>query len=323
MTLGLDDSYREHFPEVGNILEVTRKEKREELNAKLVARIRAGELERMWLAVPEAINWETVGGFRYSQSGSRDLLSDIHFRTYLDYIEGAENTSIEALKRHHVVCFSAETDAPSDTWSVYKCIYSELDTGEGTFLLDNGRWFRVDAGLVEKVNDEISSDTRDHDKPSGLRRKHARENYNEAAVVLDPTRLALMDRNPIVYGGGKSSVEFCDIFSKQGTMLHVKKYSGSSVLSHLFAQGVTSASLFLGEVEFRKLLNDKLPASHKLANPEARPIPSNYEVAYAIASRSTGDLVLPFFSRVILRSAFRNLRNLGFKVSCTKIQIVE
>jgi uncharacterized protein (TIGR04141 family) len=130
-----------------------------------------------------------------------------------------------------------------------------------------------------------------------------------------------MDAVSINYGGGQSKVEFCDVFSRDRILLHVKRYSGSSVLSHLFAQGFTSPSLLIGEAEFRKLLNAKLPKSHRLPDPDKRPVAADYEIAYGIASRSTGTLILPFFSRVILRSTLRNLRNLGFRMTCTKIQV--
>ena len=50
------------------------------------------------------------------------------------------------------------------------------------------------------------------------------------------------------------------------------------------------------------------------------PLPSEYEVAYAIATKAPGSLVLPFFSRVTLKSTFQQLRNLGYQVTLTKIE---
>jgi len=107
-------------------------------------------------------------------------------------------------------------------------------------------------------------------------------------------------------------VEFCDIFTKSKIMIHVKRYGGSGVLSHLFSQGVTSASLLLWDEGFRKALNRGLPVTHRFGNP-----------AYAIASQSEGELVLPFFSRVTLRNAYRQLSNYGFKVTCSKIEMTQ
>jgi len=54
---------------------------------------------------------------------------------------------------------------------------------------------------------------------------------------------------------------------------------------------------------------------------QLRPIPENYEVAYGIAMRTRGRFVLPFFSAMALTRAHRDLTNLGFRVTCSKIQM--
>jgi|SRR5579863_2319765 len=105
-----------------------------------------------------------------------------------------------------------------------------------------------------------------------------------------------------------------------GKLVHVKRYGGSSVLSHLFAQGVVSGELFLGDAAFREKVNAELPTGFKLTDPQARPMPGNYEIIYAIISESKKDLDLPFFSKVTLRNARRRLQTLGYNVSIGKIQ---
>jgi uncharacterized protein (TIGR04141 family) len=144
--------------------------------------------------------------------------------------------------------------------------------------------------------------------------------YNQAVASRDAT-IALMDQQNIRYGGGASQVEFCDLFIKQRAMLHVKRYGGSSVLSHLFSQGVVSATLFLQDPEFRKEVKKKLGRAHRDGVPEGRPRVEGYEVGFAIVSRSAGDLVLPFFSKVNLRNAARTLMGLGYRVTLTKIGV--
>ena len=67
----------------------------------------------------------------------------------------------------------------------------------------------------------------------------------------DP-EVAVMDRKNIRYGGGASRIEFCDLFINKRTLLHVKRYGGSSAMSHLFSQGVVSATLFLQDRDFRQ-----------------------------------------------------------------------
>jgi len=118
-----------------------------------------------------------------------------------------------------------------------------------------------------------------------------------------------------------SPIEFCDLYSLDRKIIHVKRYGGSDVLSHLFAQGTVSAELFLLDSNFRVELNTKLPPEFKLENPESRLNPGSYTIFFAIVYESDGPLKLPFFSRVSLRQAFRRLEGFGFNVGLLKIDV--
>lgn len=322
LALGLDDAYKESFPEVGNIVEIERRDKQDELNDSLVERIRAEEVDRIWLVIPDILDWTDIQ-FSYSNFPEAPEYGDIHLASYLEYAGGATEISLSALKRHHVYCTSVSTDSLVRSWPVFRCIYAEVDTKDGTYLLDDGHWFKVDQGLVATVNAAVASVPKSSLALPPYQQGEREDEYNKRFADSNPAGLALLDKQNIVYGGGKSQIEFCDVYSTDKVMVHVKRYGGSSVLSHLFAQGILSATLFVGDETFRAALNQRLPKSHRLKNPAQRPITSEFEVAFAIASRSPEELVLPFFSRVTLRNAYRQLRNLGFRTTCTKVQVVE
>jgi uncharacterized protein (TIGR04141 family) len=128
-----------------------------------------------------------------------------------------------------------------------------------------------------------------------------------------------MDEKTIQCGGQYDKVEFCDLFGKSKQMIHVKRYAGSSApLSHMFSQGVVSASLLRRDPVFRKDVNARLPTAFQSV--EAEPKPEEYEVVFGVISKSKHDLVLPFFSRVNLNNARNRLLDLGHKVSLAKIQ---
>ena len=130
-----------------------------------------------------------------------------------------------------------------------------------------------------------------------------------------------MDRQVVMIGGGRSRVEFCDLYSKdKKEIIHVKKYGGSSVLSHLFSQAVVSGGCFLYEADFRTRLNDLLPHGFKLRNPKEQPVANEYEVCIAIMSKEKGPLELPFFSKVSFKHAVKALHNFGYKVTKLKIE---
>ena len=102
-------------------------------------------------------------------------------------------------------------------------------------------------------------------------------------------------------------------------MIHVKKYAGSGVLSHLFAQGANSAETLLFDGEFREKVRKRLPTTHQNLVGAAPPQASDYEVIYGIIGRPMGTKslaeVLPFFSRLTLRRVAQKLQGAGYKVS--------
>jgi uncharacterized protein (TIGR04141 family) len=117
-------------------------------------------------------------------------------------------------------------------------------------------------------------------------------------------------------------IEFCDLYETNGFIIHIKRYAASSVLSHLFMQGINSAEMFQTETSFRIKINEKLPSTHKFQNVIERPPNYKYEVVYAIISDSEGEnLELPLFSKLTLRNASKRLNGLGFKVSVKKIKV--
>jgi len=132
-----------------------------------------------------------------------------------------------------------------------------------------------------------------------------------------------MHQKPIYYGGGNSQFEFSDLYSNDKKMIHIKRYSGSSVLSHLFSQGVNAAKAFLSDLEFRTKVNELLPKSFAIM-PITKPSPERYEVVFGIISKTADALpvALPFFSKLTLINSVKELTNLmGFPVSILGISI--
>ena len=50
-------------------------------------------------------------------------------------------------------------------------------------------------------------------------------------------------------------------------------------------------------------------------------MPRDYEIVFAIVSRSQRDLDLPFFSKVSLRVAVKRLEARGYRVSLNKVSV--
>jgi len=313
-------AYKKYFPWIDHIAEVTRKSLREELDAVLEEHVRAEKFERCWLAVPEIIDWARIDGFRYGFNKKNPKHHDIHFPEFLKEVRDPSNISIDRLHNRQLYCIG-DDDRQIHQWSVYKCIYCELDYKNDSYLLSGGKWYRVTGDFVQEVNESFNRIP----KYSGALPEYNDDSegkYNERAAAENSDVFALMDRKKIMFGGGRSNFEFCDLYTKDKDIIHVKRYGQSSVFSHFFAQGTNSGELFHTQSEFRKLVNQKLPKSHKMKDSTKRPNPDEYQVVFAIVSDAEGGkLTIPFFSRLNLRAAVRRLGGYGYRVAIAKIKV--
>jgi len=311
-------AYQKSFPWVDHIAEVSRASQKEELDQLVVDQIKARNLERCWMAVPEIVDWASIDGFRFGFSKKNPKHHDIHLDRFLEEVRDPASITIENLRQRYVYCIG-DDDRQIDQWPVYKCIYCELDVKNASYLLSGGKWYRVTRDFVADVNGSFAKIPRYQvafpeydDESEGA--------YNERVANEDSGRIALMDKKLVSFGGGK--FEFCDLYTRDKDIVHVKRYGGSSVFSHFFAQGTNSGELFQTQAEFRALVNDHLPARHKFADAAKRPDAAEYQVVFAVVSDADGpDLTIPFFSRLNLRSAVRRLDGYGYRVAITKIPV--
>jgi hypothetical protein len=92
-------------------------------------------------------------------------------------------------------------------------------------------------------------------------------------------------------------------------------------LSHLFSQAAVSGQPFKSDEEFRRKVDAKLPASHKIGD-VTRPLqPGDYKVVIVIVGGPKNTVDLPFFSRVTLKNSTKLLSALGFKVAVSHIAL--
>ena len=189
-----------------------------------------------------------------------------------------------------------------------------------SYLLSGGKWYGLKKSFANEVNTAYER-ILDYPKPFPDFDHDSEGAYLKWLVESDPKRFALMDRKNISFGGGHSKVEFCDLFTKDSDIIHVKRYGQSTALSHLFAQGVNSGELFQMEPRFRHETNRKLPTSHQLQNTLNRPKQDQFQVVFAIISDRPGPLRLPFFSKLNFKHAVRHLTGYGFRVAKVKIGV--
>lgn len=310
----ISNKYKENFAWFDNFSLVNSKSIISELDDKIIKKIGANNntLEVVyWLSIPDVIKWEDMKCFSYSQGMGGDEYQDVVFDEFKDYLieQGVDIITMDVLKNKKVFLMDAN-DNVIDSWPIYKCLYAEIDLREDKYLLVAGKYYKVDKNYKDRIESEIAVDTSftlpDWNKAD---REHV---YNEKVANNDNNYQCLdggaSQKNLI----GKGKIEFADLVKKDKYLIHVKKYGSSSVLSHLFSQGLVSGTLLLTDREFREEVSSKLFNSHKHVVLEKDPNPNEYTIVYAIGTNKK-DLKLPFFSFVNFKNVKEKLKLYGYK----------
>ncbi len=314
-----DDDYKQHFPWIDHIAEVTGKTLVEQLDGILIRTIN-GQRERCWLCIPEIIDWGRTAGFRYGLSARSAEHQDLNFDGFLESVEG-QIPDVTVLHRRHAYQIDNEGNV-SDEWQIYRCVYCELDLDGRAYVLSTGRWYRIDTDFVQVVDQFFEQLPRyDHQLPEYD--DSSEGTYCARVAAAFPAEYALMDQKLIPIGGAYGKVEFCDLFTRRKDMIHIKRYGASSVLSHLFSQAAVSGEAFRAEPDFRAGALQRLAQPYRLFSHEQVPKPSEFQVVFAVVSEKPEAMTLPFFSRVNLRQASRRLQAFGYRTALAKIQVSE
>lgn len=316
-------NYNEEYPWLGRIEEVLDREIRDTLDSYLDDRFHTGA-QGIWLAVPEIIDSAELAGFRFVMANkNRNVYPDLS----LENLRRACGNSIDEFGvrffRDHRVEMVDGNDNELKKWKLYDCLNAELLEGHENYVLSAGVWYRVDSDLIGEIDREIESlESAALPLPEYDINDKNEYAYNCRVASLMPDRFCCLDDQKIMFGGGRSRFELCDLLESSGTLVHVKRYSGSSVLSHLFAQGLLSADLLMKRPGFRENA-DLLIESKDFSLVEGMSFRSKAtrEVVYVIIGgpANAAQRQLPLFSRVNLRSAIRSIRAFDWDV---KLQYV-
>lgn len=316
--------YKQDFGWVDYVSEVKDPILVEQLHVLLDAQLADGQSDKIWLAVPDVMEWSDVSGFYY-QNNRGQVYTDLFMKNLREaFAATGLDVTVKNLKSHKAYALSASNDRQFRGWRLYNCLYAEitdLDTDK-LYMLSNGKWYGVENDFVTQINQSFTESLSTSVLQTTCNHGETEEQYNIRAAAA--AGIICMDRKMIQHGGGNSKIEFCDLYDPNSkTLIHVKKYGGSSVLSHLFNQGLVSGELMLSDQIFRQKVNEKLPSAAHFANVEEKPQASEFQVVYAIISGSKKVLDIPFFSKVSLRNAKRRLELIGYNVTVQKIDLIK
>lgn len=294
------------------------------LDEKLVKALDDREMTAMHLAIPEAVNWQQISGVRFSfKKRKHEAEPDPRISIYRDLRDG-EDIKIDRLKRDRVEAISSvDEDQIVGKWRVYDCLVFETEHAGHLYVLSGGDWYRIAKTYRDRVEEYVRNVP-----PLDIELPRADANQDEVAY----NEMAAKQIGGLCLDGetvgisGPDRIEICDLLTKDGYFIHVKKRSRSSTLSHLFAQGVTSAELLLDDDEFREGAAEKVAetgAEFKSAIPKSRGEREKIKVAFVVLSsgqRPEKPYGLPFFSLVSMKTAAERLRRAGIEVFAKEIK---
>ena len=303
------DNYKQNFPWLDYVKKVTNKNKIKELDQELETLINNKAYDKAWLAVPDILEWESFQHFKFNSI--KEKFDDISVE-YFDKMKPLNSKiSIASLKGAKVKAIFSDRNPKQ--WTVYKCLNAEITKDETGYTLNEGNWSIIDKNYYSDLAQYIQSIAIYPYEYLPNCPKGKKEGwYNEYASNSSQDFL-LFDKE-IINIRGRGRFEFCDIYDQAKlNAIHVKKYGSSSVLGHLFNQGIVSAHMFK-ENSAKKVINAQQ------IDKKTRNIDEVKNVIFAIISNNQdSELSIPLLAKIVLREAAENIRNLGYHVYLYKI----
>lgn len=322
-----DNAYKADFEWIDHLTVVEDRAVLNSLDSLLEQQLRLSDTSQTHMATPEPIAWEDIDGFRIG--GTRlEVYEDLNLDEYLFKLgPGRTKITIDLLRQRSVSIRYTRSGEFDGAWNVYQCLVSEQRIANQLYALIEGRWFAVSDTLVSQVDQFIGGLTPNILPISDGTIDETEPDYNKRMAKNEPDNLLLLDAKIKRPGGASTGIEFCDLLTGDGDLIHIKRKSRSSTLSHLFAQGSISATTFVSDGEYRDQLREHIERTvpQRARSKWLALIPdsattvnkSNYSVAFVVLTKgkTSGPDWLPFFSKLNLMQHGRQLQSLGFSVT--------
>lgn len=319
------DTYKERFDWIDNIKIEKDPSIIEELRMNLISDIQSKNNLQITLAPPYIIDWDTFENVSYTEKGNIYTNFDIN-----DFYKERDSllSTLDWDKFCGYKIFTKESYSDiKQSRSILSYIYYETELRNKKYLFTLSNWYRVNSNYY----DEIRSYCQNFEESALTYVVCAggddEGTYNEKLADSSDNYI-LLDKKLIKSEIVRSEIEACDVFTTTKEFIHVKFRSGSSTLSHLFAQGRVASYSLLRDKTFRKNLRNKLSSlgfDRNLIPLEYKDLKSSdYTITFAIIENKSRSFIdaLPFFSLINFRLLAEDLSMLGFNVRVKNIRIV-
>jgi uncharacterized protein (TIGR04141 family) len=323
--------YKEHFSWIDDVLPISDPLMVDILEASVLNLITSAN-SNLDLSPPEIVDWTRVRTFQFDFDKRKNITRpDLRLRDFVRGLESGVHTisiDVDLLKRRQV--YAKDDVGPHGevvhSWSVWRCLSGDIKVNGSSFVLDNGEFFEVSSDYLGQLDGFIGSlRACSLEVPIPSKLGMHEEDYNkELAASLSAA--IVLDRKTVKSSSKQTPVEICDVLTDGKKLIHVKRGLSARELSHLFAQGATSAELLQEDQSFRTATNNRICEVTTESGFNYFDVPaittSEFEVAFVIVTdwkhRPLAN-ALPFFSKVNLRRTVLDLVSRGFRVTCTPV----
>ncbi len=213
-----------------------------------------------------------------------------------------------------------------DQVSLYKSLIFEYKDNTDYYLLNEGNWYKIDDNYYQIIENFYANIEKTFSSAFLLpwrfgfnnkneEKKECEATYNKRICGKNNTKYVVFDKENISYNGKK--FEFCDIFTKDLEIIHVKRYwNGSSSLSHIFVQSSVSAKLLRSSDEVRTQIKEKLPGKNwnKVKNELGDTLnPKKFTIKYAILKKfNEKEIDMPLLFKIGIMDSINLLKAYGY-----------
>lgn len=197
-------------------------------------------------------------------------------------------------------------------------LHYETDHNGSHYVFAENNWYSIADDFLQRVNASVMDITlASINFPEWPKSNKNEGVYNKKVAKLFSNRFCLDNEDMYVEGRGK--IEVCDLLEDSRIFIHVKRYSASKSMGHLFNQGTISAQVLREDrrrivdwIKEKGFANDGADENKGI---DVTPIEEldGIKVVFAIGyddySGSPIEKILPFFSKVALFNARKIIEN--------------